>query len=87
MKSLITFIIILILLKATNPDMQSHKNAITQKCKELNPITGAIGGCNLFGTYAIKYVNYQIFSYTMSGEELISVGFLTMPLIVKNLDF
>ena len=87
MKAILSILIIFLILKGTNPDMHAHKNAITQKCKELNPITGAIGGCNLYSKYTVKYVNFHIFSYTLSGEELISVGFLTMPVVVKNLDF
>lgn len=87
MKKLLLFIILLFVLKVTNPGMQTHKAAITQKCKELNPVTGAIGGCNLYSKFSIRYVDYHMFGFTMSGQELISIGFLTMPFVIKNLDF
>jgi len=86
MKKLITLLLLLFVLKVTNPDVQAHKVAITQKCKELNPITGAIGGCNLYSKLQVKYVDCHVFSYTMSGNEIVSIGFLTFPFIVKNLD-
>lgn len=86
MKKLLLFIILLFALKVTNPSMQSHKAAITQKCQELNPVTGAIGGCNLYSKFKIKYVDYYVFSYTLSDNEVVSVSLFTLPFLVKNLD-
>jgi hypothetical protein len=87
MKAILGILIILLILKVTNPDMQAHKSAITKKCKELNPVTGAIGGCNLYSTLQIKYVDYYLISYTLSGQEVVSVGLLTVPFVIKDLDF
>ena len=88
MKSAIITTILLIALIVLNPSMQRHKNAITEKCKELNPITGAVGGCNLYSSLGCQYHNYFLFSLTtesMNGE-IVSIGLAGLPLVVKNLN-
>lgn len=86
MKSIIITAVVFLLLFISNPSMQKHKDSINEKCKQLNPITGAIGGCALFSRLGCEYHNCYVFSYTQSKGELVSVGVLGIAFVIKNLD-
>jgi hypothetical protein len=86
---ILIFILGLIVLGITNPSSERHKEQINAKCHDLNPITGVLGGCDLFAQYALGYHDYLLFSTTkFSGDNTstVSIGFLHMVFVIKNLD-
>ncbi|QQS28603.1 MAG: hypothetical protein IPM47_17400 [Sphingobacteriales bacterium] len=88
MKTGIITAAVLFVLFITNPSMQKHKDSINRKCKEINPIAGAIGGCALYSKFSCEYHNCVLFSYILDSDNniLISFGVLGIPIICKDLD-
>ena len=86
---LIAIICLLLLLGVTNPSSNKHQVKISAQCQDLNPITGSLGGCDLFAKWGLEYHDYLLFSITKlsgNGGEKVSIGILGMVFVIKDLN-
>ncbi len=88
-KGIVTLLIVILLAALINPSSEKHKEKVNRQCRNLNPVTGTLGGCNLYSELGLKYHNGILFSYTDENNgkgETVSVGVMGFVFITKDLD-
>ena len=93
MKTTLFILALSVLLFFSNPSMEKHKAVVNQQCKELNPITGVLGGCALYSQMGLEYHTFFLCSITLatltnsgSGAQPVTIGVLGMVFVVRNLN-
>jgi|JFJP01.1.fsa_nt_gi putative Mn2+ efflux pump MntP len=86
LKILIFIGVLLVVAYFTNPKSQTHKNKVTERFQEQNPITGALGLGSFVTNIALEYNDYQIFSLGKFDNKIISIGLFGMVFIPASLD-
>jgi hypothetical protein len=81
---LILIIIILAISSISNPNRNTHQDAIIKQYKEQNPISGILFVGDTLAK-SIKYENYIVFSRTKILEQLISTGYFGI-VFVRDLE-
>ncbi|MGI9627977.1 MAG: hypothetical protein ACR2QM_14160 [Longimicrobiales bacterium] len=66
-----------ILLVVTNPTAKAHREAIAGELRAERPLAGAVG-LGALGAQLPEYRSAVLCSYTISGDELVSIGALGM---------
>ena len=81
----------LILFFITNPSHQKHKEKLSQKYSELNPLTGMLGAGDFAGELT-SYKDCYIYSYTNfitdidNNKTMVSFGVLGMVFITTDIE-
>jgi hypothetical protein len=75
--SVLVVLAIAILLAVTNPTAEAHRKTIAANFQATRPLAGAVG-LGAIGAHLPEYHSAILGSYTMSGNELVSVGLLGM---------
>ena len=78
-------VVILLIALITRPNHEDHKDKIKRKFKENNPVTGAVGGGNVFAGM-VNYHDYYIFTTTTLQDKTVSVGAFQVVYVYKDLD-
>ena len=93
MKALVLTIAIILTLFLLNPSSDKHKAAVDKRCRELNPVTGLIGGCALYSRLSLQYHDLFLFSFTVSTLSTSSsanmpatIGVLGIVFVVGDLE-
>ena len=82
---LVVGVVLVLVLKLSNPSMPEHKEAINQKFKQENSILGKIALGRL-AAELVAYRDYHLFSVTTTGNKVVSIGFLDKVYVLTSMD-
>ncbi len=93
MKTILLISVLIAVLSFTNPPVDKHKMTVNKQCKELNPITGFMGGCGLYSQLGLEYHSLFLLSFTIptfsnsnNGKQPVTIGILGMVFITQSIN-
>lgn len=81
----IVIVLVVVFALVSNPGFEKHQSKINEKFAQENPIAGSLGGGRLYSGL-VKYKDFYVFSYTSRNQEVVSVGFFSLVLVIKDID-
>ena len=83
--ALVVLLVAAVLLAVTNPSAEQHRESIAAEFAEQRPLAGAVG-LGAVSAYFTDMHSFVLGSYTMKGDELVSIGLLGMVWVVGEGD-
>ena len=84
MISIVLILLVAILLAVTNPDKESHMQAISNKLAEKGTISNVLS-LGLLALKSPEYYNMALFSYTRTSDKIATIGLFSYVWVNKEL--